>query len=184
MTGKGKDAVKQHPRAYLVENRRYAGYGAFLRTGPYNFGYAGVAGKTGVIDTYPYQEGVLVWLWDTAYGDNNTVDHLGGGLILPVDAHPKALRFADGSVTNGRSQPYDAVFSLKPTTSFTLHKAGVATAVPSEPAVPAFDDHAGVYGDPAIPQLGVKVPDTNTRIEVVRETQGGRLTTITVGPAS
>ncbi|GLW71961.1 protease [Kitasatospora phosalacinea] len=180
----GKDAVRQHPRAYLVENRRYAGYGAFLRTGPYNFGYAGVAGKTGVIDTYPYQEGVLVWLWDTAYGDNNTVDHLGGGLILPVDAHPKALRFADGSVTNGRSQPYDATFSLKPTTSFTLHKAGVATVVPSEPAVPVFDDRSGVYDDPALPQLGVKVPDTNTRIEVVRETQGGKLTTVKVGPAS
>ncbi|MFE1321048.1 immune inhibitor A domain-containing protein [Kitasatospora phosalacinea] len=180
----GKDAVKQHPRAYLVENRRYAGYGAFLKTGPYNFGYSGVAGKTNVIDTYPYQEGVLVWLWDTAYGDNNTVDHLGGGLILPVDAHPKALRFADGSATNGRSQPYDAAFSLKPTTSFTLHKAGAATVVPSEPAVPVFDDRSGVYSDPAVPQLGVEVPDTNTRIEVVRETRGGKLTTIEVGPAS
>ncbi|WAL75522.1 immune inhibitor A [Kitasatospora sp. YST-16] len=181
---RGKDAVQQHPRAYLVENRRYAGYGAFLKTGPYNFGYSGVPGKANVIDTYPYQEGVLVWLWDTGYGDNNTADHPGGGLILPVDAHPKALRFADGSVTNGRSQPYDAPFSLKPTTGFTLHKAGAATEVPSEPAVPAFDDHSGVYTDPALPQLGVRVPDTGTRIEVVRETQGGRLTTVKVGPVS
>ncbi|RPE29291.1 immune inhibitor A domain-containing protein [Kitasatospora cineracea] len=181
---RGRDAVQQHPRAYLVENRRYAGYGAFLRTGPYNFGYSGVPGKADVIDTYPYQEGVLVWLWDTGYGDNNTADHPGGGLILPVDAHPKALRFADGTVTNGRSQPYDAVFSLKPTTGFTLHRAGAATKVPSEPAVPAFDDHSGVYTDPALPQLGVKVPDTGTRIEVVRETQGGRLTTVRVGPAA
>ncbi|MFJ5926112.1 immune inhibitor A domain-containing protein [Kitasatospora sp. NPDC092948] len=180
----GKDAVKQHPRAYLVENRRYAGYGAFLKTGPYNFGYSGVPGKSDVIDNYPYQEGVLVWLWDTSYDDNNTVDHLGGGLILPVDAHPKALRFADGSLTNGRSQSYDATFSLKKTDAFTLHKAGAPTKVASEPAVPAFDDHRGVYSDPAIPQLGVKVPDTNTRIEVVRETQGGKLTTVRVGPAS
>ncbi|WP_345700128.1 immune inhibitor A domain-containing protein [Kitasatospora terrestris] len=181
---KGKDAVKEHPRAYLVENRRYVGYGAYLKTGPYNFGYSGVTGKTNVIDNYPYQQGVLVWLWDTSYGDNNTKDHLGGGLVLPVDAHPQATRFADGTVTNGRSQSYDATFSLQPTTSFTLHKAGVATVVPSEPAVTAFNDRTGVYTDPAIPQLGVAVPDTNTKIEVVRETQGGRLTTIKVGPAS
>jgi len=181
---KGRDAVKEHPRAYLVENRRYVGYGAFLKTGPYNFGYSGVTGKTGVIDTYPYQQGVLVWLWDTGYGDNNTKDHPGGGLILPVDAHPKATRFADGTLTNGRSQSYDATFSLQPTTSFTLHKAGVATVIPSEPAVPVFDDHVGGYSDPAIPQLAVAVPDTNTRIQVIRETLGGRLTTVRVGPAS
>ncbi|GAA2830745.1 immune inhibitor A [Kitasatospora paracochleata] len=180
----GKDAVKEHPRAYLVENRRYVGYGAFLKTGPYNFGYSGVTGKANVIDTYPYQEGVLVWLWDTSYGDNNTKDHLGGGLILPIDAHPKPMVFQDGTLTNARSQTYDATFSLKPTTSFTLHKAGVATVVPAEPAVPVFNDHTGVYTDAATPQLSVAVPDTNTRIEVVRETQGGRLTTVKVGPAS
>lgn len=54
----------------------------------------------------------------------------------------------------------------------------------SEKAVPAFNDRTGVYSDPATPQLGVKVPDTNTKIEVVRESQGGRITTVRVGPAS
>ncbi|MEV6210563.1 immune inhibitor A domain-containing protein [Kitasatospora sp. NPDC051914] len=180
----GRAAVREHPRAYLVENRRYAGYGAYLRTGPYNFGYTGVAGKQGVIDTYPYQEGVLVWLWDTAYSDNNTKDHPGSGLILPVDAHPGAIRFKDGTPVNGRAQSFDAVFSLKPTTAFTLHKAGEAVRIGAEPAVPAFDDRRGTYTDPALPQLGVAVPDTNTRIEVVRESQGGRITTVRVGPAS
>jgi len=179
-----RSAVKEHPRAYLVENRRYVGYGAFLKTGPYNFGYSGVEGKQNVIDNYPYQEGVLIWLWDTAYGDNNTKDHLGGGLILPIDAHPAPIRFADGTLVNGRAQTFDAAFSLKPTTAFTLHKAGVATRFGAEPAVPVFNDHTGVYTDPATPQLGVNVPDTNTRIEVVRETRGGMLTTVKVGPAS
>ncbi|WP_441251744.1 immune inhibitor A domain-containing protein [Kitasatospora sp. McL0602] len=180
----GKNAVKEHPRAYLVENRRYVGYGSFLKTGPYNFGYSGVKNKSNVIDTYPYQEGVLVWLWDTDYLDNNTKDHLGGGLILPVDAHTSAVRFGDGSLVNGRAQTYDAPFSLKPTTGFTLHKGGVATTIGTEFAVPAFNDHTGVYLDPADPQVGVNVPDTNTKIEVVRETQNGKLTTIKVGPAS
>lgn len=180
----GRAAVKQHPRAYLAENRRYTGYGAFLKTGPYNFGYSGVAGKANVVDNYPYQEGVLIWLWDTSYGDNNTKDHPGGGLILPIDARPAPVRFADGTLVNGRAQTYDAPFSLKPTTPFTLHKGGVPVRVPAKPAVPVFDDHTGVYGDPATPQLTVKVPDTNTRIEVVRESQGGKITTVRVGPAS
>ncbi|MFC6594643.1 immune inhibitor A domain-containing protein [Kitasatospora paranensis] len=181
---RGRDAVQDHPRAYLVENRRYAGYGAYLRTGPYNFGWTGVAGKAGVIDTYPYQEGVLIWLWDTAYSDNNTKDHPGGGLVLPVDARPQVARFADGTRVNARFQTYDAVFSLRPTTPVLLHSAGVATRFPAEPAVPVFDDRTGHYLDPAYPEIGVAVPDTGTRIEVVREAQGGRLTTVRVGPSA
>ncbi|MGW6919226.1 immune inhibitor A domain-containing protein [Kitasatospora sp. NPDC054939] len=180
----GRDAVKQHPRAYLVENRRYAGYGAFLKTGPYNFGYTGIEKKKDTVDFYPYQEGVLIWLWDTGYTDNNTKDHPGGGMILPIDARPTPIRFADGTLVNGRAQTYDATFSLKPTTAFTLHKAGVPVRIASRPAVPVFNDRTGVYSDPATPQLGVKVPDTNTKIEVVRESRDGRLTTVRVAPAS
>ncbi|MER5866606.1 immune inhibitor A domain-containing protein [Kitasatospora sp. NPDC002040] len=181
---KGKDSVKEHPRAYLVENRRYVGYGAYLQTGPYNFGYSGVEGKAGVIDNYPYQEGVLIWLWDTSYLDNNTKDHLGGGLILPIDSRPQAMKFKGGVLVNGRAQSHDATFSRNPTSAFTLHSAGVATKYPAKPGIPVFNDRTGVYSDPAIPQLGVAVPNTNTKIEVVRETQGGKLTTIKVGPAS
>lgn len=33
------------------------------------------------------------------------------------------------------------------------------------------------------PQLGVKVPDTNTRITVEREAENGRRTTISVQPS-
>ncbi|WP_035851342.1 immune inhibitor A domain-containing protein [Kitasatospora azatica] len=180
----GRTAVQQHPRAYLVENRRYTGFGAFLKTGPYNFGYTGVTGKANVVDFYPYQQGVLIWLWDNDYTDNNVKDHPGGGLLLPIDAHPTPIRFADGSPVNARAQTFDAVFSLKPTTSFVLHKAGVAVTVPAEPAVPVFNDHSGVYGDPATPQLTVAVPDTNTKIQIVREARDGRLTTVKVSAAS
>ncbi|MFE1860410.1 immune inhibitor A domain-containing protein [Streptomyces anandii] len=181
----GRVAVEHHARAYLVENRRYAGYGTFLRTGPYNFGYSGVAGKTNVIDTYPYQQGVLVWLWDTAYSDNNTADHPGHGLILPVDAHPTQIRFADGTAVNARAQSFDAPFSLHRTTPFALHKAGVRTWIRSEPGVPYFDDHTGVYTDPAAPQLGVSVPDTGTRVTVLHESDDDDLTTtVQVSPSS
>jgi immune inhibitor A len=181
----GRVAVEHHARAYLVENRRYAGYGAFLRTGPYNFGFSGVAGKQDVIDTYPYQQGMLVWLWDTAFSDNNTADHPGHGLILPVDAHPARIRFADGTAANARAQSFDAPFSLHRTTPFVLHKAGVRTWIRSEPGVSSFDDHTGVYTDPAAPQQGVAVPDTGTRISVLRESDDDELTTtIQVSPSS
>lgn len=83
----GRTGSEQHPRAYFVENRRYTGYGALLKTGPYNFGFTGDK-----VEFYPYQQGVLVWLWDTAYSDNTTKAHPGAGLLLPVDSPPGAPR--------------------------------------------------------------------------------------------
>lgn len=128
---------------------------------------------------------MLVWLWDTAFSDNNTADHPGHGLILPVDAHPAQVRFADGTAVNARAQSFDAPFSLHRTTPFALHKAGVRTWIRSEPGVPSFDDHTGVYTDAAAPQLGVSVPDTGTRISVVHESNDDDLTTtVQVSPSS
>ena len=40
------------------------------------------------MESYPYQDGLLISYWDTSYNDNNVGDHPGEGLILPVDAHP------------------------------------------------------------------------------------------------
>ncbi len=179
----GKTGSKAHARSYLVENRRYAGYGAFLQTGPYNFGWSGVEGKSKLVEHYPYQDGVLIWLWDSYYTDNNTKQHLGAGMILPIDARAGALKFADGSLVNMRAQPLDATFGLKYTDSITLHKGGVATVLKKQPPVKAFNDKTGVYFDPAIPQLGVKVPATGTKIEVVKEHAQGRETTIRVSAA-
>ena len=36
----------------------------------------------------PYEDGVLIWYWNTEYANNNVGDHPGEGEILPVDAHP------------------------------------------------------------------------------------------------
>ena len=76
---------------------------------------------------------MLVWYWDQPFGDNNVGDHPGGGLILPIDAHPAMLHWANGSVMRPRLQSFDSTFSLEPTDAITLHLGGVAR----ERAVPA-----------------------------------------------
>ncbi|MBT2454708.1 immune inhibitor A domain-containing protein [Streptomyces sp. ISL-86] len=174
----GRTGSEQHPRAYLVENRRYTGYGSGLKTGPYNFGFTG-----DTVEFYPYQQGVLIWLWDTAYSDNTTKAHPGGGLLLPVDARPEPLTFADGSLLNARAQTFDAPFSLRASDRIVLHKAGAQVVIPSRPGVPVFDDRHGSYWNAELPQVGVKVPDTGTRIAVVKEASGGALTTVQVSPS-
>ncbi|MER6213401.1 immune inhibitor A domain-containing protein [Streptomyces sp. NPDC001674] len=173
----GRTGTESHPRAYFAENRRYTGYGSYLRTGPYNFTSAG-----NTVEFYPYQQGVLLWLWDTAYSDNTTKAHPGSGLILPVDARPEALRFPDGTLANARAQTFDATFSTRPADRVTLHKTGSTLTIPSRPGVPVFDDHRGTYWTPDLPQVGVKVPDTGTRLQVLRET--ATTTTLQLSPSA
>ncbi|MFI8500183.1 immune inhibitor A domain-containing protein [Streptomyces sp. NPDC085524] len=174
----GRTGIAQHPRAYFAENRRYTGYGSLLKSGPYNFGFTGDK-----VEFYPYQQGVLVWLWDTAYSDNTTKAHPGGGLLLPVDARPEPLRFTDGTLLNARAQTFDAPFSLRPSERIVLHRAGAPVVIPSRPGVAVFDDRHGSYWNPELPQLGVRVPDTGTRITVEKEASGGFLTTLQVSPS-
>lgn len=161
----GEVGVQRFSRAYLAENRRYTGYNAYLRTGPYNFGWTG----SQRVEHYPYQQGVLIWLWDAWYGDNTTRDHPGEGMILPVDARPEPLRWASGAAAGARLQVFDAPFGNARTDRLRLHSAGVPAVFPARPGVPVFDDHRGVYWHPDLPQLGVKVPDTGTRIAVLRD---------------
>ncbi|MGW7452478.1 immune inhibitor A domain-containing protein [Streptomyces sp. NPDC054787] len=174
----GRTGTAEHPRAYFVENRRYTGYGSLLKTGPYNFGFSGDK-----VEFYPYQQGVLIWLWNTEYSDNTTKAHPGAGLLLPVDARPEPLRFADGSLLNARAQTFDAPFSRRASDRIVLHKAGSPVVVPSRPGVAVFDDRHGSYWNAELPQLGVRVPDTGTRITVEKEAAGGALTTLQVSPS-
>ncbi|MEW2138054.1 immune inhibitor A domain-containing protein [Streptomyces sp. NPDC005409] len=174
----GRTGTAEHPRAYFAENRRYTGYGSLLKTGPYNFGFSGDK-----VEFYPYQQGVLIWLWNTEYSDNTTKAHPGAGLLLPVDARPEPLRFADGSLLNARAQTFDAPFSRRASDRIVLHKAGSPVVVPSRPGVAVFDDRHGSYWNAELPQLGVRVPDTGTRITVEKEAAGGALTTLQVNPS-
>ncbi|WP_190056725.1 immune inhibitor A domain-containing protein [Streptomyces echinoruber] len=178
----GASFTRDYQQYYIAENRQYVSYDTTLRTGPYNFGFL-TTDRPDWVEHYPYQNGLLIWKWDTSQADNNTKDHPGVGLILPVDSHPAPLKWSDGTLMRNRIQAYDSPFSWYRTDGITLHKNGVATKIPSKPGVPVFDDHASTYYDASNPAAGVKVTDTNTRIKIVKESLSGSTIIVRVGPA-
>lgn len=157
-------------------------YDSTLKVGPYNFGYANT--KPGWVEHYPYQDGLLIWLWDKSQKDNNTSQHAGQGLILPIDANAKPMKWADGTLLRNKIQPYDATFSAYSTDAFTLHKNGESLFLKPKPANMVFDDHKGKYFYDENPTGSVKVTDTNTKIKIAKETYDGLQMTIEVGPAA
>jgi immune inhibitor A len=177
----GESFTQDYPQYYIAENRQYVSYDETLKTGPYNFGFA--APNDAKVEHFPYQSGLLVWLWDTSQKDNNTSLHPGSGLILPVDAHAKTLKWADGTVMRNRIQAYDSTFSWWPTTPLTLHKADQATRVRLQLGAPVFDDRKGSYWSADNPGGSVKVTDTNTKISIVSQPLDGSTMTVKVGPS-
>ncbi|MEV4741126.1 immune inhibitor A domain-containing protein [Streptomyces sp. NPDC049555] len=177
----GASFTKEYPQYYIAENRQYVSYDRTLRVGPYNFGFRNT--KPNWVEHYPYQNGLLIWQWDTSQADNNVGVHPGAGRILPIDAHPKAEKWADGTIMRNRFQAYDSPFSWYPTDGYTVHSNGVAARVKGKLGTPVFDDHRNTYVDPANPSGGVKITDTNTRIRILNEALTGSTMTIQVGPA-
>ena len=155
----------------MTEFRQYRTFDATLETGPYNFSYVNNAK---FVDHFPYQDGMLISYWDTSMEDNNTSEHPGEGLILPIDAHPAPLIRGDGNPWRARVQAYDSTFGLEPTDPISLGFANFATNAqypvthhPSLPAVPVFRDRLD-YWSPATPLASVMVPKTGTAIEVIK----------------
>ncbi len=174
-----------HFNAYVVESRTYLGYDEALQKGPYNF----TSGT--FVEHFPYQDGMLVWYWDTSFEDNNVGDHPGGGLILPVDSHPAVLHWNDaaGSTARPRIQSYDASFTLGPTDAITLHNGPSSSTLtsPSQPGVAKFNDNNSywVNGDPGDAAgntryqsewNSVNVPHTGTTIQLKSMSSTGIMT--------
>ncbi|WP_326661746.1 immune inhibitor A domain-containing protein [Streptomyces sp. NBC_00385] len=177
----GSSFTKDYPQRYIAENRQYVSYDQTLKVGPYNFGFANT--RPDWVEHYPYQNGLLIWLWDGSQKDNNVSTHPGQGLILPIDAHAKPLKWSDGTVIRNKIQPFDAPFSWYPTDGFTLHNGDVATKIKPQLGVPVFDDHKGTYWYKENKTGSVQVTDTNTRISIVSEPLSGSTVTVKVGPS-
>jgi immune inhibitor A len=172
MTG---TTTEQKSRYYIAENRQYIDYDDTLRTGPYNFGFADT--KPDWVEHFPYQSGLLVWYVDYAYEDNNTLDHPGSGLVLPVDAHPQGRYWCDGCARIGnRIQAFDATFGLTKTTPLTLHHSGSTVEIPAQQPVSVFDDSkVNRYFSADNPYGSTKVAGSGTQITVLR-VNGNRMT--------
>ncbi|MFJ9742193.1 immune inhibitor A domain-containing protein [Streptomyces sp. NPDC101166] len=178
----GSAITDDYAQYYIAENRQYVSYDTTLKVGPYNYGFSKTRPEW--VEHYAYQNGLLIWKWDTSQADDNTSQHPGAGLILPIDSHPTPLKWTDGTLMRNRVQSFDATFSTFPTDAITLHNADVATKIPSRPGVPVFDDGKSSYYDASNPQAGVKVTDTNTSIRIVSEPANGQTITVRVGPSA
>lgn len=177
--------------AYVLENRQYDGDDTSLRTA-YNFGFLNT--RPDWVETYPYQNGLLVWYWDDSHTDNNVGDHPGEGLLLPVDAHPTFHHWANGDLMRQRILAYDSTFGTERTEAITLHNNGIPASIASQKAVPTFDDtkdwwfdadqHAATGSHQGRYQpgwTGVKVPKTGTTVTVNGSSSNSHLN-ITVAP--
>jgi immune inhibitor A len=171
-----QDVARSYFNAYFAELRNYRGYDDGLRTGPYNFGFLNNPSLLDWVEHFPYQDGLLVWYYDTSFEDNNVGDACAsgrcGGLVLPVDAHPALLIRPDGKVWRPRVQSYDSTFGLESTDVLCIHLNSVQSCHGGLPANPLFDDTQDYWVAPsaAIGHLGwsgVKVPKTGTTIRVI-----------------
>jgi immune inhibitor A len=190
-------------RYYIAENRTYVGYDATLATGPYQFSFG--LTDPNKVEHFPFQDGLLVWMVDETYTDNNNSEHTGHGLSLPVDARPVPFTYGNGTRPSNRRQPFDATFGLQavpdgPTVdpepgSAPLPCAGLHTQVivgkginqsidtlcawptaAQRVAVPVFNDtNVDGYWDATNPQNSTKVAGYGTKITVTGQTTGGAL---------
>ncbi|MCM0675872.1 immune inhibitor A [Micromonospora phytophila] len=157
-----------YPRFYIAENRSYVGYDDTLRTGGYNFGFNNT--RPNFVERFSNQPGMLVWYVNYAYGDNNTSQHPGFGLNLPVDIRPGSIRVkGQGTITNRRNG-FDSAFSLYAKPAQTFHLNGVATTLPELAPNPVFDDtRANRYWSADNSWNSVKVAGSGTKIQIVQQ---------------
>ena len=155
-------------RYYLIENRQYVGYDATLGEGPYQ--YCCQYSKPNWVELFQFRPGMLVWLVDHGFADNNTSVHPGGGAALPVDARPAPFGYGDGTFPSNRRQPFDAAFGLETVPRTCLHKEVLVGKGKNETVqtleacaaqaagIATFDDSDPLrYWSAADPQNSVKV---------------------------
>ncbi|MGW1345956.1 immune inhibitor A domain-containing protein [Kribbella sp. NPDC002412] len=160
----GASFTSLHDNFYLASHINYVAYDQHLQTGPYNFGFTNT--KPDWVEHFPYQDGLLVSYWDTSVDDNNTNEHPGSGLILPIDSHPVPINKLDGTLWRPRVSGYDAPFGLEKADSFTLHTNGQPSYIRGQAGVSTFND-SKTYWYAEQPSAGVKVPNNGVNIKVL-----------------
>jgi immune inhibitor A len=167
-TRMGGSVTATFPRFYIAENRTYFGYDDTLRTGGYNFGFANT--RPNWVERFSNRQGLLIWYVNYAYSNNNTSQHPGYGLNLPVDVRPGPITVpGQGNITNRRNG-FDGTFSLYPRPAQTFHLNGVAVKVPLQLPNPVFNDSdVNRYWSSSNPQNSVKVAGSGTSITILKQ---------------
>jgi immune inhibitor A len=174
--------VSEHLNAYIVDNRQYVGRDKLLKS-VYHFGDA--EEEPTDVDLYRQGAGALITYWDTSFTDNNVGDHPGGGLLLPVDAHPEFVHTPDGDLARPRTSSFDAAFGTTRTKKQLIDWLGEPFELPAIRPVRTFDDtldwwydgdEHGAGSHPGRYQQGwssVDVPKTGTTITVKKVKKDG-----------
>jgi immune inhibitor A len=163
----GATTTEDYDNYYVMGHRSYVSYDKYLKTGPYNFGWAST--KPDWAKHYAYGHGLLISYWDTSVADNNTSAHPGEGRNLIIDANPAPIiNIATGAPWRARVQMYDAPFSLHKADSMTLHTNGKPSYIRGQAAKPLFDD-TKKYWYAELPNHGVKLPKVGVKVKVLSE---------------
>ncbi len=166
---------------YLLENRQYVGWDDTLRTGPYNFSEA--VSRPDWVEFFQFRPGMIVWVVDKAYANNNTSLTPGHGEALPVDARPKPMKYSDGTMPTNRRQPWDAAFGLAKVKRTCLHKQipfdnrngykRLEACTTASPGLATFNDSdPDRYWSAANPQNSTLVSGLGVRATVVEDRKG------------
>jgi immune inhibitor A len=134
-----------------------------------------------------------VTYWNERQEDNNTSKHPGEGLILPVDARPKPIRWDNGSTLNLRAQTFDATFGPEATDPLSLSREVrngrrvqiLSADVPKQAPVTVFDDSKpNAYWDASLPNNSVKVAGYGVRLEITGQSADKQQMTVVVQPVT
>ena len=98
------DALLPHREPAVRRLRRHA------EEGPYQFSEAFT--RPNWVEHFPFQNGMLVWLVDQGYADNNTIEHPVRATPCRSTRRPNSLTYHDGTARRNRREPFDATFGL------------------------------------------------------------------------
>ncbi|WP_350432205.1 immune inhibitor A domain-containing protein [Shewanella sp. H8] len=140
-----EDSLSGKARRYLVQLRSHQGVDAGL-------------------DSHNYEPGVLLWLENPNYSDNNVSEHPGGGLIGVIDADQNLI---GNQLTD--IQIRDAAFSLYPQNPYFGDSHLGAESL--------FDDSTD-YSAPLKPQAGMILPELGFTMQVMEQASDSSTATV------
>jgi immune inhibitor A len=125
------------------------------------------------VERFTAREGMLVWYVNYAFDDNNTSEHPGFGMVLPVDARPGPVEVPGYGKVNNATTSFDATFGKLGSPATTFHLEGDPATVPASAGATTFDDaEPERYWTDANEENSVKVAGSGTRVEVLVEAHG------------
>ncbi|SQH74438.1 putative Protease [Shewanella benthica] len=116
------------------------------------------------LDSHSYEPGVLIWLENFSYADNNSSTHPGAGLIGVIDADQNLI-----GTNASDTQVRDATFSMFVQSYYfgDNHLSSVSM----------FDDRQD-YSAPTQPQSGIILPELGLTMEVIAQSADSSTATV------